>query len=90
MTNVVRQYRPTSFVGFVNAVFEFETLNQLLAIDFVKHFANLPTFHRFSLDENRLMAEYKDGEVFWVVAMIDQPEAVDLPTWTPPEDSIDS
>lgn len=40
-------------------------------------------FHRFSLSENRLMAEYDEGKVWYVIGIVDNVEGLDLPKWEP-------
>lgn len=73
--NKIHKYFP----GFVDRPTpredEFETLDQLLNIDWVKTWADRKDFYRFSLDcspgENILMAEYNGGKVWWVVGFID-------------------
>ena len=56
----IKQYRPGFFTGFENAVKEFNSLEELLALDFVDNFKKLPEnissnkelhphFHQFSI-----------------------------------------
>ena len=84
----VTQYRPAYFEGFENEEHDVSTLEELLALPFVKNFAEGPpneAFHQFSLDDNRLMAEYKRGKIWWVVAFLDDPAPIrgGLPKWEP-------
>ncbi len=41
------------------------------------------TFHRWSIDENRLMCETNGGRNWWVVGFIDDTRGLDLPKWVP-------
>jgi hypothetical protein len=65
----IKQHRPNFFSGFENKIKSFETLEELLAIDFVQNFANQDNFHQFSVEEigNMLMAEYDGGATWYVV-----------------------
>lgn len=38
-------------------------------------------FHRWSLSDNHLMAEYDGGDHFWVVAYLTSDEPIPLPKW---------
>ena len=58
---------------------EFDTLAELLAIDWVKDSSE--DFHRWSLGENRLMLEKDGGKWWWVVGYIARPDLLDLPKW---------
>lgn len=85
-----RQYRPAFFEGFVNEEGTVETLAELLALEFVQNFARY-NFTRFSLSDERmtpaspinLMAEYRDGKEWWVVALLWPDGELDLPKWEP-------
>jgi len=55
---IIKQYRPGFFTGFENAEKEFNSLEELLALDFVDNFKKLPAntnreldphFHQFSI-----------------------------------------
>lgn len=93
----VRQYRPAFFEGFENWEGEVETLEELLAIDFIKHWASGPEFSRFSLSHPgffeselyNLMAEIRDNEEWWVVALLKIPPGdsilKELPEWFTPD-----
>lgn len=93
----IKQYRPGFFTGFENSVNEFNSLEELFAIDFVDNFKKLPSsissnkdlnphFHQFSISSDFphiLMAEYKGGTEWWVVGYINETEIVkQLPAWT--------
>ena len=77
----VTQYRPAFFEGFENHIVEVDSKDELLDIEFVKGFKENPDFHRYSLSTNKLMAEYKNGEEWWVVAFLENYEGIDLPQW---------
>ena len=88
--NRIRQYRPAYFTGFENATVEFDGVEALLAISFVTSFVN-ESFHQFSIDTTNgdniaLMAEYDDGNKWWVVGFLDSP--VDLPRWDKDSDRV--
>jgi hypothetical protein len=100
MTGKIKQYRPSFFSGFENEDIEFNSVEELLAIDWVKNFANesnqpQPKFHQFSISELEhpsdelkylLMAEYKEGTEWYVVGYINATEIINtLPTWKPKE-----
>jgi len=64
-------------------VVEFNTLEELLRVDFVKKWAGQDGFHQFSLDAingNLLMAELDDGDSWYVVGVL-QDAVPGLPTW---------
>ncbi len=86
----IRQYRPNYFSGFENETKEFSSLKELLSIEWVDSFRNQPDFHQFSINnpsshsrsEYTLMAEYKNGNEWWVVGFIDENEIIkELPIW---------
>jgi hypothetical protein len=57
----------------------FNTVKELLKIKWVKSFAKDPTFYKFGMDEEHLMATYKKGKEWWVVGSITYPREVKLP-----------
>lgn len=79
-TNAIRQYRPAFFEGFENETVEFSSLKEMLEIPWVKHFSTDPTFHQFSISNDNLMAEYREGREWWVVGFLKDPN-VELPAW---------
>jgi hypothetical protein len=81
MNNAIRQHIPDFCEGFDKATVEFDTLEELLAIPFVKNFSRHPTFFRFSMSDRHLIAEYRGGREWWVVGTLSHPEAVPLPDW---------
>jgi hypothetical protein len=90
-----RQHRPAFFEGFENLEGDVANLEELLKLDFVANFTELPDFHRFSIGTEidspehhgilcTLMAEYKEGYGWWVVAYLwpqDRDELEGLPKW---------
>ena len=82
----IKQYRPGYFTGFENETKDFNSLEELFAIDFIDNFKKLPNnqvnpdFHQFSISfppaeigmkfPYILMAEYKNGTEWWVVGYI--------------------
>jgi len=81
--NRIIQHRPAYFSGFENEEHEFETISELLNIDFVKNFSDSKDFYKYSFEPDRLylVAEYKEGKEWWVVGRLDKP--VELPAWEP-------
>lgn len=71
--------------GFVSGVeperHEVSSQEDLLNLEFVKRQRSYEGFHRFSLSENCLMAEFKGGKEWWVIAFLDSTEGIDLPVW---------
>jgi hypothetical protein len=78
--NKITQYRPAFFEGYENATVEFKSAEELLNIPWVANFANRPDFHKFSVSDEHLMAEYRGGREWWVVGLLDKPVA-ELPKW---------
>lgn len=90
-----RQYRPAFFDGFTNEEGETSDCTDLLNRDFVANFANRFDFYRFSIGSSvetptgamcTLMAEYKEGREWWVVAYLwpeYSEELAALPKWKP-------
>lgn len=71
--NEIQQHRPAFFEGFENENVPFDTLEELLKISWVANFAKSLAFHRFSVSDNHLMAEYHDGREWWVVGFLKNP-----------------
>lgn len=88
---VILQYRPSSFTGCKGEARDYNTLQELLTIDWVNHYSKLPGFYRFSVSTYNkiikywlLMAEYKDGFDWYVVGYIQSPIiAAQLPFFEP-------
>jgi hypothetical protein len=65
---------------------EVETLDEMFALPFIKRFKEIPEFMQFSqscrqLSYRTLLAEYRDGKEWWVVAFLY--DKVDgLPEWS--------
>jgi hypothetical protein len=88
----VRQHIPNFFSGFQQQEAEANTLEDLLAIEFVDRWTADPHFHRFSVEWNYgdctdchlLMAETHEGKKWWVVAYLSGPidPIQHLPKWT--------
>lgn len=81
--NMFEQYSQTPI--------EFNSLEELVNLPFVKHYKNKKDFYRFSITNSKskmLMAEYNEGSVFWVVGFLS--EAIEgLTEWTPPESNTE-
>lgn len=68
----------------------FTTMEEMLAGKWPARFKTYEGFHQFSLSNNCLMAEYKDGLEWWVVGYFSEgdPQTLGLPKWVakyPPE-----
>ena len=64
---------------------EFETTEDLLAIDVVKQWTKPmdgKPFSHFAMSENCLMAMHDDSFHWWAVGFVGDPDSVDLPKWT--------
>jgi hypothetical protein len=48
----------------------FNTINELLSIDFVKSWKKHRNFYRFSLANEHLMAEFKNGDEWYIIGTI--------------------
>jgi len=59
----------------------FDTLEELLNIEFVKRFKNQKGFCRYSYSSPHLMAEYNEGKKWWCVGSIRN--NLGLPKWEP-------
>lgn len=78
--NKIRQHVPGWIEGVEPKTAEFDTLDALLAIQWVAFWKGRHDFYRFSLDKNRLMAECQKGRIWHVVGYLE--ESVDgLPKW---------
>lgn len=93
----IKRYRPSYFVGFDNETNEFNSLEELLKIDWVNNFKVLGdtniSFHQFSVSKTPyytvLMAEYIQGTQWWVVGFIEGGDDIikELPKWEAKEKS---
>ncbi len=97
----IKQYRPGYFTGYENEIKEFNSLEELLELDFVVNFRKTPNisidpkFHQYSISKNSsgssefpyvLMAEFRNGTEWWVVGYISETEIIkELPVWNPKE-----
>jgi len=72
---------------------EFNSLEELLKIDFVEHFKGLNNFYRYSISKevyqfhksSFLMCELDEGKKWWVVGFLDDADelVLKLPKWEP-------
>jgi hypothetical protein len=68
---------------------DFETLENLLKIDWVERWATHPKFHQFSIStEDKyesfgglLMVELEEGTKWWVIGFLRSVEGLSLPEW---------
>lgn len=94
----VRQYRPAFFEGFDTWEGDVDTVEELLAIEFIKRWSEneaSPAFTRFSLShpheggsQYNLMAEIDNNREWWVIAILTGPANHrifrELPEWHSP------
>jgi len=71
--NTIKQHIPAFCEGFDKKTAEFNTLEELLGVAFVKNFTRVPTFFRFSQNDRHLIAEYRGGREWWVVGYLQKP-----------------
>lgn len=78
----ITQYTP-SFIDMGSKPKEeaFSTTEGLLNIPFVRHFAIDKTFSGYAMDDESLMATYKEGKEWYVIGSIDKTSGLDLPKW---------
>ena len=89
--NELTQRRPAYYTGFENETFQFETVDELLELDWVKNFAKRDDFHRFSVasrnpdkySRRTLMAEYQKGDEFWAIGFLKE-DVPELASWRMP------
>lgn len=86
MSIKLRHHLPAFFDVELPSNFTFETIDELR--EHLREWELKKGFHRWSLSENRLMAEYDSGKQWYVVGYVSEP--IDLPQWIPPETSKDS
>lgn len=77
-TNRIVQHFP-GYMDFDSECIGFNTLEELLAIPWVKSFSMLEGFYRYSAD-TYLMAELKDGYHWWCIGKLRHP-VEGLPKW---------
>lgn len=65
----VRQRYPNFITGFPATVVDFDTLDELNEVPFIKRWVSEPTFVKLSLSGTLLMAE-KSDHTFWAVAYL--------------------
>lgn len=93
MSNQIRQHFPSFMDNCKPEIAEFDTANELLAVDFVRNRGE--GFYRFSVSKyigqgswgGLLIAEYDQGAKWFVVGYIRDPLPAEfgLPTWQPPD-----
>jgi hypothetical protein len=90
----ITQHYPNFCEGFKAKTKSFESLEELLSIKWVDKFSQRPNFHQFSISkysdvkgkEYILMAEYDNGNSWFVVGYLDDSKIIeDLPVWEPKE-----
>jgi hypothetical protein len=80
------------FEQYLQTPVEFNSLEELVNLPFVKSMANRENFYRFSITTDKtkkLMAEYNEGGEWWVVGFLSETIA-ELPEWSPQKNDIES
>lgn len=86
----VHRYRPAFFSGFEDEYAEASSRDELLAIPWIRQWAEGDGFHRFSVTDcitgtrglvRQVMAEVNGGLDWYVVGTIMSDETFGLPTW---------
>lgn len=65
-------------------VYEFETQEELLAMECLEYYITGRSDH-FEMADDMLMAVSKDKSYWWVVGRIQKPSEMKLPKWSCPE-----
>lgn len=76
----IKQYRPNYYSGFENEEVEFNSVDELLNISWVKSFSEDKSFYRYSISDEHLMVECNNGYDWYVIGMLDAPFN-GLPKW---------
>jgi hypothetical protein len=82
MKATIEQYRPNYVSGYENNKNTFKSIQELLNIDWVSNFKS-DKFYQFSMchksfhgDQNTLIAEYNNGEEWYVVGFINETDLI--------------
>lgn len=85
--NKIKRYRPAYFSGYEDESASFNSLDDLMKIEWIASWTEHKDFHQFSISrEQWLMCEVKDGTQWWVVGYFEQvynDVAKSFPIWTP-------
>ena len=90
--STVRQYFPAFYSGFEEKESKFNSIEDLLKIDWIKKWSETPNFYRYSISRldyreqfiYALMAEYEGGCHWFVIGYIDKYDLIkELPNWAP-------
>lgn len=73
-----KKHLPGSVDG-VRTKWEVNTLEEVLALDYIKRWSDKPNFYMWAKDDNTLMALLDGGKVWWVIGYADF--KLDLPEW---------
>ena len=82
--NIIHRHFPV-YVDSEPCSQSFNTLEELLNIDWVNIWATCKDFYRFSISVGNsrpmLMAELRDGYSWWVLGYLENLDGIDLPKW---------
>jgi hypothetical protein len=87
--NFIIQYRPPFFSGYENETKRFNSLEELLKIEWIYSWTEYADFYRFSICKHSrekqpftLMAELNEGRKWFVIGFIDNDFYInELPKW---------
>ena len=82
--NKLYQHFPAFCEGFKPEIVEFDTVDDLRNIKWVKSWETNKHFYKWAKSNNKLMALMEEGKTWFVVGKIEKPELIDLPEWVYP------
>lgn len=84
--NEIKRYRPSFCEGFPEESQEFESLEELLRIPWIKKWEESDGFFKWAKScrplQSSLMALFDGGKKWWVAGFIKDAESLDLPNLT--------
>jgi len=80
----LKQRFPNFFSGFIPKEYDFDTIEELLDIPFVKRWMEMPKFFRLTKSRMKssqqiLMCELNEGKEFWAIGWLYNSYDLDLP-----------
>jgi hypothetical protein len=66
--NKIQRYRPACFSGYDEESASFNSLDELMEIEWIASWKEHTDFYKYSISRNQwLMAEFKEGREWWVI-----------------------
>lgn len=81
MPKIVKYIPPTYELRNPPEPKNYTNVNDILEMDFIKRWSSLDDFYKFSVSRNNLIAEFKNGYEWHVIAAIEGIEDLDFPKW---------